>query len=252
MSPLSQRGTLVAETRSVASLDAPTRAAMWQLYATYYDRTDPDRFAADLDAKDDVIVVRDAVDRTVQGFTTMCSYPFDIDGRSARVVFSGDTIIAPAYQGQSALQRAFVRYVMGVALRHRGRPVYWFLISKGYKTYLLMSRNFLTYWPRHDHATPPWARDAMHALAAHRFRADYRPELGIVRFDPPGPRLLEWVAPVDAHALAHADVRYFLAANPGWADGDELCCLGRVDLAMALNYVRRLATRVARRALSGA
>ena len=32
----------------------------------------------------------------------------------------------------------------------------------------------------------------------------------------------------------------------GADDGDELCCVGRVDLAMGANYLRRLARRVVR------
>ena len=242
----SRAGTLVAETVAVASLDRATREAMWALYASYYDRADAARFQADLSEKDDVIVVRDAADGSVQGFTTLCSYAHEVDGKRVRVVFSGDTIIAQAYQGQSALQRAFVRYVMRAVLRHR-EPVYWFLISKGYKTYLLMSRNFLEYWPRHDRPTPAWPAALLRSLASARFGRHYRADLGIVRFDPPGPRLLAWVAPVEAAARERPDVAFFLAANPGWADGDELCCVGRVDLAMGTNYLRRLAGRLGRR-----
>lgn len=189
--------------------------------------------------------MRDAARRELQGFTTLCAYPHEVDGRRVRVVFSGDTVIAAPYQGQTALQRAFVRYVMGVVVRHR-EPVYWFLISKGYKTYLLMSRNFLEYWPRHERPTPPAAAALIASLARRRFGASFRERDGVVRFEPPGPRLLGWVAPVEPHALAQPDVRFFLAQNPGWADGDELCCVGRVDLWMGLNYLRRLGLRLGR------
>ena len=57
-------------------------------------------------------------------------------------------MIAQAYWGQKALQRVFTRYVVGVKLRHPLQRVYWFLITKGYKTYLLLSRYFPEYWPR--------------------------------------------------------------------------------------------------------
>lgn len=223
---------------------------MWRLYESYYDRCDEPRFRADLADKDDVILVRDAADGSLQGFTTLCSYPHEVGGRTHRVVFSGDTIIAAPYQGQSALQRAFVRYVMGVAWRHRRDPVHWFLISKGYKTYLLMSRNFVEYWPRWDRETPPAARELVSSLARRRFGASFREDLGVVRFDPPGPRLMADVAPIEPAALARPDVAFFVARNPGWADGDELCCVGRVEPAMAANYLRRLGARLARRALA--
>jgi len=247
-------GRLVASTRRVDSLDAATRAAMWELYARYYARVDEARFFADLDEKDDVVIVRDARDRSVQGFTTLRAYTQEVGGRRVRVVFSGDTVIATPYQGQSALQVAFVRYVVGLVVRHR-EPVWWFLISKGYKTYLLMSRNFLEYWPRHERATSADGQALIDGLARARFGDAYRPELGVVRFAPPGPRLIAGAAPLDPAAADRPDVRFFFAANPGWEDGDELCCVGRVDLAMALNYLARLAARVGRRVrglLSGA
>lgn len=236
-------GRLVAETRPVATLEPATRAALWSLYARYYERVDAARFETDLADKDDVIVVRDGGDLSVQGFTTLKVFAHDAPEGAAVVVYSGDTVIAPRYWGQTALQRAFVAYVMRQVVRAWPRPVYWFLISKGVRTYLLMSRNFLAYWPRHDRPTPP-AHAAMLAALGRRLFADaYREALGVIRHDPPGPRLAAGLAPLDHDARARPDVGFFLAANPGADEGDELCCLGRVDLAMGANYVRRLARR---------
>lgn len=243
-----RHGQLIAATRRVAELDTPTRAAMWTLYRTYYTGAEEHRFAADLDGKEEVIIVCDAADGSLQGFTTLTSYRHEADGRRLRVLFSGDTIIAAPYQGQTALQRAFVRYLMLLVVRHPREEVYWFLISKGYKTYLLLSRNFLEYWPRHDRPTPRSAAAILASLGRARFGDAYRQETGIIRFDPPGPRLEAWVAPVEPAALERPDVRYFLERNPGWAEGDELCCIGRVDLAMGMNYLRRLVARRLRRA----
>jgi len=224
---------------------------MWSLYRAHYARAEEARFLADLDDKQEVIVVRDAVDGSLQGFTTLKTYAHEVDGRRLRILFSGDTIIAAPYQGQTALQRAFVRYLMRLVVRHPREPIYWFLISKGYKTYLLLSRNFLEYWPRHDRPTPPRAAAILASLARDRFGEAYRPDTGTLRFDPPGPRLEDWVAPLEPRALAHPDVRFFVDKNPGWADGDELCCIGRVDLAIGLNYLRRLLLRRVRRARLG-
>lgn len=108
-------GRLRAHTAVVDAIDMATREAMWRLYAAHYERVNEQVFFADLDAKDDAIVVRDAVDGSVQGFTTLAVRPHREGERRFTIVFSGDTIIAPAYQGQSALQRAFVRYVIATA-----------------------------------------------------------------------------------------------------------------------------------------
>lgn len=244
-------GRLVASTRRVSTLDAATRDAMWTLYEAFYVRVDAHSFASDLAEKDHVILVRDAGDGSVQGFTTLQVYRHAAPAGPCVIVFSGDTIIAPRYHGQTALQRAFVRYVMATVVREWRLPVYWFLISKGVRTYLLLSRNFLEYWPRHDAPTPPAMRTLIDELARARFGAAYRDDLGLVRWQPPGPCLAEGVAPLDPQALSRPDVRFFRAVNPGADEGDELCCLGRVDLAMGANYLRRLVKRTIARGRSG-
>lgn len=236
-------GRLGAETVPVADLDAPTRAALWELYRTHYDRTDEARFFADLDGKHDIILLRDLSNRTLVGFSTL--HTAAIESHRAVVIFSGDTIIAAPYQGQSALQREFVRYILSVVRRARGVDVYWFLISKGYKTYLLLSRNFHSYWPRHDRPTPPAVQDLLDTSARARFGDAYDPTTGLIRFDPPGPRLYPDVAPLPDDLAP--DVAFFVHRNPNHADGDELCCLGKVDLELGLGYAWRLARKTVRR-----
>jgi len=240
-------GRLVASTRQVSTLDAATRTAMWTLYEAFYLRVDRRSFESDLAEKDDVILLRDAGDGSVQGFTTLQVCRHLGPAGPCVIVFSGDTIIAPRYHGQTALQRAFFRYVMATVVHAWRLPVYWFLISKGVRTYLLLSRNFLAYWPRHDAATPPSMRALINELAVERFGAAYQEHLGLVRWQPPGPCLAAGVAPLDPHALSRPDVRFFLEVNPGADEGDELCCLGQVDLAMGANYLKRLTQRALRR-----
>jgi len=45
---------------------------------------------------------------------------------------------------------AFAKHLLLAKIRTPGRRVYWFLISKGYKTYLLLARTFLGFLPRRD------------------------------------------------------------------------------------------------------
>ncbi len=49
--------------------------------------------------------------------------------------FSGDTIIEKEYWGNRALTCAMYRYIVSFKLRYPLVPVYWILISKGFKTY---------------------------------------------------------------------------------------------------------------------
>lgn len=245
------KGWLGAETVVVAGLDAATRAAMWSLYREHYERVDERQFFADLDEKHHAILLRDLADKSLQGFTTLHVDRVTVDGTPYVIVFSGDTIIAGNYQGQSALHREFVRYIMRVAMTSGGAPVYWYLISKGYKTYLLLSRNFNEYWPRHDVEIPEAMRRLLGEVARRRFGPSFDEASGRITFDPPGPRLKGHVAPISQSAMLAPDVRFFVAKNPGHADGDELCCVGRVDLQLGLSYVWRWGRRLVLRGLSG-
>jgi hypothetical protein len=245
------KGWLGAETVVVSELDGATREAMWALYREHYERVEERQFFADLDNKHHAILLRDLADKSLQGFTTLHVDRVEVDGTPYVIVFSGDTIIAEDYQGQSALHREFVRYIMRVALTSDGARVYWFLISKGYKTYLLLSRNFNEYWPRHDGAMPEAMRRLLGAVARRRFGSSFEEASGRIVFDPPGPKLKGHVAPISEAALTAPDVRFFVEKNPGHADGDELCCLGRVDLQLGLSYAWRWGRRLVVRGVGG-
>ncbi|HRI67953.1 MAG TPA: hypothetical protein PK156_27135, partial [Polyangium sp.] len=219
------------------------REAMWTLFDRVYVDVDRARFDQDLAEKDDVILLFDEGDQSVQGFSTLRVYHRTVDGRDVVVVYSGDTVIAPGYWGQRALQSAFVKYVTTCKARHPFVPVYWFLISKGYKTYLLLARNFPEYWPRRDIPTPVWPAAVLRTLATEKFGPHFVPDRGVVQFDRPMGRLRAGMAPIEPEMLEDPDVRFFIEKNPGHEAGDELCCLGRVGVQQGVYYVSRLLRR---------
>jgi len=234
---------LRAKTRSVAGLDAGTREAMWHVFANYYDGVSREAFERDLAGKDHVIVLRDRRDASVQGFSTLASFVREVEGRVVVGLFSGDTIVARAYWSQTALQRAFLAYAMRLKLRHPFSPVYWFLISKGFRTYLLLARNFPEYWPRHDRPTAAWQAAVIDDFARQRFGDAWSAARGTLVFSECAGKLKHDAAPIDARAAALPEVQFFLARNPGHARGDELCCLGRIDGRLWLFYMRKLLRR---------
>ncbi|MGZ6142344.1 MAG: hypothetical protein ACXWLM_03345 [Myxococcales bacterium] len=234
---------LTAATLPAGALPAAARDEMWTLFRQYYTETTREKFEHDLAEKDHVLVLRDPAG-AIQGFSTLKRLRGEVMRRRFVAVFSGDTIVARAYWGQTALQRAFLSYVMRVKLAHPLTPVYWFLISKGYRTYLLLSRNFPEHWPRYDRATPAWQAAMIDALAGARYPEAFCPGRGVLRFPTSQGRLREHVAPIDAALLEQPDIRFFVEKNPGHACGDELCCLGRVDVWLWLSYMTKLAHRL--------
>lgn len=239
-SQASQDNQLTVSVVAVAHLDKETIEQMWHIFAQYYLDVERHRFESDLAAKQDVFLLRDKKSLNLQGFSTVKVFEEAIDGKKFIAIYSGDTIIKRDFWGQTALQKSFFLYITKVFLTHPFTPVYWFLISKGYKTYLLLSRNFPAYWPCHSAETPAFEAGVIHLLARNMFGAAWKSERGVLSFDKPMGKLKGEVAPITEAMMTHADIRFFLEKNPGHVAGDELCCLGKVDLNLALHYPRKL------------
>jgi hypothetical protein len=237
---------LVARTVPVPALSGEEREELWGIFSRYYADVSRDRFERDLACKQEVVLLRDSGDRSLQGFSTLEVYRRRHRGRRFVAVYSGDTIIEEPYWGQTALQRAFFRFLLATKLRQPHLPVYWFLISKGYKTYLLLARNVPHHWPRHDRPTPTAEQAVLDDLARDKFGAAYDAATGVLRFEVCQGRLKDGVAPIEAGLLAEPEIRFFVTRNPGHARGEELCCLGAVDLALPAHFMARQAHKALR------
>ncbi len=227
---------LTARVRRVRSLTAAEREAMWALFEVSYAGARRADFDRDLAEKEHVIVLKDAA-RELQGFSTLLR--LEVEGACA--VFSGDTMIRPGFWGQTALQRAFIWYLMAQRLARPAVPVFWFLITKGYRTYLLISRYFPNHWPRHDAPFPAREAAVLDALCRRKFGAAWDPAAGLLRYADTGAAAVRLAAPladVPARLREDPDVRFFLERNPRWAEGDELCCLARADDAFVEKTTR--------------
>lgn len=226
-------------------LDAATRAQMFALMQLVYEGASSERFAADLTEKQYVILIRVRATGELAGFSTVRLATERLGGRDVEVLFSGDTVIHPAYWGQKTLQRTFARLLFWRKLRRPFQPLFWLLLSGGYKTYLLMMNYFPRSQPRHDSPVDP-ARNAMLVDVATRwFGTQFDPTKGILRFAASHYRVRDGVAPIDRETARHPHIAFFARMNPGHVDGDELVCLGQIrlrDLGRAV--VRILAAQV--------
>ncbi|MCB9619402.1 MAG: hypothetical protein H6724_08120 [Sandaracinus sp.] len=245
--PRERSGRLRGRTVRVSALRPDDRDAMWGLFRDYYADVRRTDFERDLAEKDHVIVLRDTGDGSIRGFSTLKVYDRREGGRRFRAIFSGDTIVDVEYWGQSALHWTFLAFLVRQKARSLGTPLYWFLISKGYKTYLLLARNFPEHWPRHDRPTSPRAQAILDLLSRDRYGDAYDAEQGVLHFPEPHGRLRACVAPIAEEQLVHPDVRFFAERNPGHVHGDELCCLGKVDSAFVVRGAWRSAMRPLKR-----
>jgi len=219
-------------------LTAGDVASMFQLFESYYDGTSFEIFREDLANKLDVILLR-SVDGQLHGFSTLTVISYDDRGEKGRAIFSGDTIIRHNHWGTQALPLAFASYAAAVKAELPDQPLYWFLISKGHRTYRYLPLLFHDYYPRHDMATPPSTQRLMNLLATMKFGEHYDPWSGLVRFPVSRGQLRGDWAGVPAPALRKPEVRFFLDRNPGYAAGQELVCLAELTASNLRSVGRR-------------
>ena len=209
---------------------------MYAIFSKYYVNHDKPTFLKDLWEKNHVILLRDKQNKTIQGFSTLLKVDMASDGINAMGIFSGDTVLEKEYWGNKALGVAFLKYLWMEKIKNPFKPVYWFLISKGYKTYLLMANNFKTHYPRYETKTPPQYKRIMDIFYAQRFPQYYSPTSGLIEFESHSCSLKEKVAEITDDLLRNPRVQFFATKNPHWEKGYELSCLAEMTLFMPFQY----------------
>lgn len=202
---------------------------MFKVFCRYYENTSLDQFMGDLGRKSGAFIIRRKQDDAIVGFSTMGIYHMNVDGKKIRGIFSGDTILEKEYWGNRAMNAAFVKRVLWEALKDPFTPQYWFLISKGYKTFLLLTRNFPDHFP-HPERENPHMKHIVEAYCDELFPGKLDRESMVLDFGDGYNCLKNNVTPITDEQRAEADIAFFEQRNPDWERGTELPCVARADL----------------------
>jgi len=219
-------GGLWAQFVPVPALPQGAVEEMLGLFQAHFQVLYPEAFLRDLVRKQVVIQFRDGEDQ-LQGFSTITSFQTRFQGRAVGVVYSGDTIINPEFWGTSILPKAWLQAVMEMAA-WLPRPLYWLLLSSGYKTYRMLPVFFREFFPRFDQETPLHVRGLIQQLAHRVAGEQFHPGEGIIRFEHGATPLRPGIAEPDPHRREDPHTLFFLNRNPGHAEGDELVCLAEI------------------------
>ncbi|MBI3736264.1 hypothetical protein HY256_07095 [Candidatus Sumerlaeota bacterium] len=231
---------LEGKLREVIRVTPGERDQMFALMDRYYLGMKRPEFEADLDEKQWVIQLIQPETGRIQGFSTQVIMKTEVGERTVKALFSGDTIIAPEYWANNNFIQVWGRFALSLmdAAEESFPPVelYWFLISKGYKTYRFLPVFFHEFYPRHDVESSRKVRRVIDALGRHKYPERYDPARGVICAENDDScRLREDVAQVTPERLADPHVRFFLRRNPEHARGDELCCIAPLTRA---NFTR--------------
>jgi hypothetical protein len=234
---LRSNAKLKAQIVPARGLTLAHKVRMFELMQKYYEQVTREQFLKDLSKKHEVILLLDERDKQIQGFSTLMKLSIRQDGRESHAIFSGDTVIEKSVWGQRALGKAFLRYLFKEKLRRPLQPLYWLLITKGYKTYLMMANNFTEYYPRFDKPTPADKKALLDNFYSTLYASDYDAASGLIQPKGEACHLKTGVANISPSLIeSNPKIAFFQSANPGWQQGFELACIAQMTLWMPLQY----------------
>ncbi len=220
-------------------------AEMHALFEACYDCVPKSAFDADLADKTHVVLLLDETQR-MMGFSTQQIYQVETMHGPANILFSGDTVIAPSCWGTQELVRGWCELTARMLTEAGDTPCYWFLISKGFRTYLYLPLFFRAYYP-HPDGIGINLKPLLDRLASEKFLDAYDSTSGLIRFPSSKGQLGDDLAEIPDHRQDNRDVKFFLAQNPDYANGVELACLAPISLANTHGLGRRILTQSLKR-----
>jgi hypothetical protein len=211
---------------------------MRHLLSLHFAGVTPEQFRRDLEEKNRVVLLRRG--KELVGFSTLLAYQILVEGETVGIIYSGDTIVAPEAWGTMTLPRAWI----GAVNRLRSEMVctrcYWLLLASGFRTYRFLPVFWKEFHPRFGQTIPWEKRRILEAAARGRFGARFDPVAGIVRFDHPQ-QLVGGLECVPQSRLSDPHVAFFIKANSGHFQGDELVCLAELCESNLTRAGRRMA-----------
>lgn len=201
-------------------LPLTARDAIWALVGEAI-RTRRDEFEQGLFKMDEIWLME--VGGEIKGFGGVRLFYPEWQGRKATVIFTGRVFLDPSIRGNNVLQTVGVRYYWKCLKAKPFQPVYWMFGAGSFKSYLLLPRNFKTYWPQPSATLPERERALLHEVARALDNPLYNPDTGIMSH----PELIYLDGRIQGNPtdLTDPDIAFYARINPGQAQGDDVMCL---------------------------
>ena len=220
------------------SLKIEEKKQMLELMKRHYVNVKEVDFINDLTNKDYVILLYNLADELV-GFSTFKSFEFNFQQAPIRIAFSGDTIIDKKYWGTIRLPLAFGQLMNMIKRQNPDQDLYWFLISKGIRTYRFLPVFFDEYYPSCDNHKAKHLKPLMDQLGTMLFNHSYDSEKGLVLASNKSQYLAAEFSSNNHQNRDTPHIDFFYSRNPGYYKGDELACILKYDEANLRPYIRK-------------
>lgn len=209
---------------------------MYSIYKEYYQNTKLSIFESDFAKKNGAILIFHPKTHKIVGFSTVDIHQFEHVGKKYTVLFSGDTVIQKEFWGTRSLVSTMLKLLIKLRFVYARSEFYWLLISKGYKTYLLLANNYYAYYPhvngKHQELSP-----IVDKYCREFFSDYYDEETGLINFGTDYQPLKNDVAPItEQMKKVNPKIGFFEEKNPTWELGTELPCIGRLSWSDLARY----------------
>lgn len=224
-------------------IDIDKLKTMYSIYEQYYENTNFSVFVEDFRKKSGALVIFNIESNEIVGFSTVAIQHFYFKGKDYTVLFSGDTVILKEYWGARTLQSTMFKLILKLRVKYPFNELYWLLISKGYKTYLLLANNYYAYYPNIMNKNQHLSAVVEH-YCENFFGKYYNKEMGLLNFGNDYQPLKSEVAPItDEMRINNPKIEFFEKLNPTWKVGTELPCIGRMAWRDFVRYPVRLLSK---------
>lgn len=219
---------LTFNTQQVPALTPLQKERMFELMSENYHSMTREVFYRDLMNKQIVGLILDE-DEVIQGFTTFAINPKGTGTETYNVLFSGDTIISPDHWGSLVMVKGWCTAVGEIIATDREKAWYWYLMSKGHRTYMYLPLFFHKYFPAvdgndHDQMLKP----IIDRVSSKLYPGNWYPDTGVIKFNSDAGALSPELGQGTYDRKNNVHVAFFLKSNPGFHKGDELVCMANL------------------------
>ena len=216
---------LTTEISSIELVDEKHIEELLALFNRFYKNVTQTKFVSDFKQKQWVIILR--ASNSIVGFSTQTISVLNMEEEdNTMFLYSGDTVVSPEYWQKSHLSGAFCHLMIYLIDKFPLKSIYWFLTSKGYRTFRYLPVFFNSFYPdikeNHD------LKKVLDSVAENQFSHRYNAETGIIKPDPQDNMLKEskYSMPYGREKSRYID--FFMKKNPHCMNGDELACIAAI------------------------
>lgn len=215
---------------------------MYTLMTDHYENINIDKFIKDLYIKDNIFLVYSSEE--LIGFSTLKKIKISLEEENETIIglFSGDTVIKKGFSWSISFQKEWIKFCLEESEKNNllNIKTYWFLISKGIKTYMYLPTYFKNYSPKLGVIESKKEKKIKELYGQKLYANRYDMKSGVIRNDSSNDYLKENVVSINSKQQLNRDIQFFISKNPNYKEGDELVCLAELSYENLTNLGKRV------------